>query len=130
MWYLEKRLYNNAFLGRLQKPSWWRDFWKGMWRETDLFLHPWWQNASTFLITKSRIEPVKSATMTALTANRRANQRKHFVDGLSEELTGFRTQKRRWSPPRQLQESLWNTAYTALPTSYFAAVSIKELNYI
>lgn len=69
-------------------------------------------------------------TTTALTANRRANQRWRFVDSLSDELRGFRTQKWRWSPPRQLQESLWNIAYTALPTSYFAAVSIKELNYI
>lgn len=50
-----------------------------------------------------------------------------FLDSHSDKLRGLRTLKWRLSPPRQLQESLWNIA---LSTIYFAAASIKELNCV
>lgn len=62
----------HCLLGRLQKLSQWRDFWKGIWRKVGLFLCAEWHNASTLLTTKRRIKSVKSATdlNTAFTGQR------------------------------------------------------------
>lgn len=123
----------HCLLGRLQNLSQWRDFWKGIWRKVGLFLCAEWHNASTLLTTKRRIKSVKSATdlITAFTGQRQgqpAPEETFFFDSHSDKLRGFRTQKWRWSPPRQLQESPCRNS--ALSTSYFAAASIKDLNYI